>query len=253
MLANIIVFSLIGGVFSLIGAICLLYFKKEWSGSAILTLVSFAAGVLIAVSLTDLLPEAISIAIAMDIEPRKLLFWTMASISGFFLFERSFFWFHHHHGPHHSHPDPVVPLVWVSDTLHNFIDGLVIAASFFVSFPLGIQTTIAVAAHEIPQEIADFSLFLSRGLSKTRVIIINILSSLATLAGALLAYFNWNRFANWQPYLLAFTAGMFLYIALSDLIPELHRKHERKFIWSQTSAFFIGIFVMLLVGTITHE
>jgi len=225
MLGTIVLFSLIGGVFSLAGGLMLL-FKKEMPHQVMLGFMSFAAGVLLAVGFGDLLPEAVEAGEKMGMGPGSVLLWSLIAVIAFFLFERSFVWFHHHHGPHEHKPDPVVPMVWFGDTLHNFIDGIVIAASFLVSVPLGIATTVAVAAHEIPQEIADFSLFLAKGLSKTRVVLINLSSSLATVVGAVGAFFFWDTLKAVHPYLLAFTGGMFIYIAASDLIPEMHHEHE---------------------------
>lgn len=245
MLWLIIFFSLIGGVFSLIGGVLLLW-RGKWSNQTSLLLISFAAGVLLSVSFTDLLPEAIELS---D-NPAVPLLWSLLGIVAFFLFERWFFWWHHHHHePHKGHPDPVVAMVWVGDTLHNFVDGMVIAASFLVSQPLGMVTALAVAAHEIPQEIADFSLFLSKGMKRSRVLLINIASSLATLLGALGTYFLGTYLAPVQPHLLGFTAGMFTYIAGSDLIPELHAEYRPRTVQLQTVAFLMGIGVTFLLKT----
>lgn len=251
MLLLIVLFSLVGGVLSLIGGLVLLT-KKSWSHETMLTLISFAAGVLLAVAFTDLLPGAIDLAAEMGIEARTVFGWSLAAIAGFFLFERSFFWFHHHHGPHEYHPDPVVAMVWIGDTLHNFLDGLVITASFLTSVPLGIATSVAVAAHEVPQEVADFTLFLSKGLAKRKVLWLNVASSLATPLGAVLAFFFWRILGPWQAHLLAFTAGMFIYIAGSDLIPELHREYHKHRAWLHSSAFIIGILLTLGLGQLLY-
>ena len=240
MLALILFFALIGGVASLIGGMVLL-FKRNLSPALILGLISFAAGVLLAVSFADLLPEAINQAMKLAIPPASVLSWTLAAMVSFFLFERSFIWFHHHHGPHPYQPSPVLTMVWLSDTLHNFLDGIVITTSFLISVPLGIATSLAVAAHELPQEIADFSLFLAKGVSRTKTLWLNLLSSLATLLGSLGMWFFAASFRQWQPQLLGFTAGMFIYIAASDLLPELHQEHQRRHIWLHTLAFLFGI------------
>lgn len=251
MLWLVILFSILGGVVSLLGGLTLLT-KRAWSHETMLTMISFAAGVLLAVSFTDLLPEAIELAIENDIDPHAIFRWTLAAIAGFFLLERSFVWFHHHHAPHKDQPKPVVPMVWIGDTLHNAIDGLVITASFFVSIPLGITTALAVGAHEIPQEMADFSLYLANGVRRVDTLFLNILSSLATVAAAIAAYFFWESLAPWQPQLLAFTGGMFIYIAGSDLIPELHEEYRRQRAWIQIAAFFIGMIAIWAVGRLLH-
>lgn len=245
---TIVFFSIVGGVLSLIGGVLLLI-KKAWPPETILIMISFAAGVLLAVSFLDLLPESLDMALTLKIPAQSPLAWTLSAIGGFFLFERSFVWFHHHHGPHKDQPDPLIGMVWVGDTLHNMVDGLVITASFFTSFSLGVFTTAAVAAHEIPQEIADFSLYLAKGVSKSKTLFLNVLSSLFTLVAAILAYFFWDWVVPVQPQLLAFTAGMFIYIAGSDLIPELHQEYHRKRAWIQVAAFFLGIFSIWVFGS----
>lgn len=249
MLWLILLFSVLGGVLSLFGGIALLR-KQSWSADSTLTAISFAAGVLLAVSFADLLPEAIEGAVAAGIEIKQVLLWALGAMTAFFLLERSFVWFHHHHGPHEHQPAPLVPMVWIGDTLHNLIDGIVITASFLTSVPLGITTALAVGAHEIPQEIADFSLYLVKRVPKKLVLTLNLLSSLATVAGALAAYMFWESLSSWQPQLLAFTSGMFIYIAGSDLIPELHIEYQRRRVWIQVVTFIVGITVVLLLGSL---
>jgi len=243
----IVLFSFLGGVVSLVGGLVLLK-KKRWSQEAMLVMISFAAGVLLSVSFSELLPEAVEAAELAGKEVGSLFGVTLAAMAGFFLFERSFVWFHHHHQPHGDQPKPVVMMVWLGDTLHNAIDGLVITAGFFVSVPLGITTALAVGAHELPQEIADFSLYLAKGVGKAKTLVLNVLSSLATVVTAAAAYFLWDKIAVWQPEMLAFTAGMFIYIAGSDLIPELHTEYRRKRALAQSAAFGGGIVAILAMG-----
>ena len=243
----IVLFSFLGGVVSLVGGLVLLK-KKSWSQETMLVMISFAAGVLLSVSFSELLPEAVEAAELAGKEVGSLFGVTLAAMAGFFLFERSFVWFHHHHQPHGDQPKPVVMMVWLGDTLHNAIDGLVITAGFFVSAPVGITTAVAVGAHELPQEIADFSLYLANGVGKGKTLLLNVLSSLATVATAAAAYFLWDKIAIWQPEMLAFTAGMFIYIAGSDLIPELHTEYRRKRALVQSAAFGGGILAILLMG-----
>ena len=253
MLGIIILFSFLGGVVSLVGGLVLLK-KKSWSQEAMLVMISFAAGVLLSVSFTDLLPEAVTAANEKGVEVGSLFGATLAAMAGFFLFERSFVWFHHHHGPHGDQPKPLVAMVWLGDTLHNAIDGLVITAGFFTSVPLGITTALAVGAHELPQEIADFSLYLAKGVDRVKTLVLNVLSSLATVATAVAAYFLWDRIAVWQPQVLAFTAGMFIYIASSDLIPELHRSSSKKTNpWHQTATLLLGIILVIILKSLINE
>lgn len=247
MLFNILSFSILGGVLSLIGGIALL-FRKDWSHGSILVMISFASGVLLATSFVDLLPEALELSVAQQGDPTRIFEWALLAIAGFFLFERSFAWFHHHHHLHKTHPNPVIPMVWIGDTLHNAIDGIAITASFFVSIPLGVTTAIAVAAHELPQEIADFSLYLAKGVGRSKTLLLNVLSSLSTILMASLSYFFWDYIGPIQPQLLAFTAGMFIYIAGSDLIPELHGTYHRRHVWLQSAAFIAGLLLTRSLG-----
>src|SRR3989338_6633386 len=181
MLGLIILFSFLGGVVSLIGGVVLLK-KKRWSQEAMLVMISFAAGGLLSVSFSELLQEAVEMADKAGIGATSLFGFTLAAMAGFFLFERSFVWFHHHHQPHQDQPKPVVTMVWLGDTLHNAIDGLVITAGFFVSVPVGITTALAVGAHELPQEIADFSLYLAKGVGKAKTLVLNVLLFFAKVA-----------------------------------------------------------------------
>lgn len=239
----IFVFSVLGGVFSLVGGLALLA-KKNWPDQLLPLMISFGAGVMLATSFFDLLPEAIEVAADNGIELMSVLQLMLIGIATFFIYERSFVWFHHHHGPHKHQPNPVIPMVWLSDTIHNFLDGLVITASFLVSAPLGIATAFAVAVHELPQEISDFSLYLAKGVSRRNTLLLNIFSSFATVIAATLAFYFRDAVAPWQYKLLAFSAGMFTYIACSDLIPELHRTYQKKLALVQSFLFLAGIIVM---------
>lgn len=240
MLLTIIIFSLLGGLCSLIGGILLLANEKRAKNLAHY-LTSFAAGALLSTAFVDLLPEALELGPEVNI-----FMWALAGILVFFLIERSIHWFHHHEDENESKTGvkPTVPLVIFGDAFHNFIDGIVIATTFMVDFRLGVVTTLAVAAHEIPQEIGDFSILLHLGVKRARVLMLNIYSSLATVAGALIAYFAGSRIEAILPGLLALTAGFFIYIALSDLVPEIHHGGTKKFAYLQTAMLFVGVFVI---------
>ena len=236
----IVSFSLLGGIFSLVGGIGLLM-KKEWVKRHSCSLVSFGAGTLLTISFLDLFPEALEMAERLGLEWRNLFWWPFLAMVGFFFLER-FVWFHFHYEPKVKPPTNLMLLI--GDSLHNFIDGVVIAASFLVGIPMGIVTALAVLAHEIPQEIADFGIWLKSGVKPQKVLVINVLSSLMTVVGAVLAY-SWSDFlGRFQPQLLAFTGGMFVYIATSDLIPELHHEKNRQTAWKQSLAFLGGIGIM---------
>lgn len=213
---HIIIFSLLGGVFSLLGGVILLS-KKSWADRLAMYATPFAAGALLAAVFLDLLHEGIEKA-----EPYTVLLSALIGMIIFFFAERFLRWFHHHHSDGATHTDATAGLVIAGDTLHNALDGIAIAASFLVSVPTGIITTIAVAAHEIPQEIGDFGLLLKKGMSRKKVLLVNVLSAFATLVFALLTFWLGNETDLPLGVLLGLSAGFLLYIAASDVIPSIH-------------------------------
>lgn len=255
-LGYIIVFTLLGSVISLAGGVILLA-KEKFAISISHFLASFAAGVMLGAALIDLLPEAVEHAEEMGTEVNIFL-WVLIGILVFFLLERLIHWFHHHSSLHsHSHIESekktAVPLIIAGDTFHNFIDGIAIAATFLIDIKLGMITTFAVAAHEIPQEIGDFGLLLHRGLSRIRVLAVNFFSSLAAMAGALLTYFLGASLEGLLPILLSLAAGFFIYIALSDLIPEIHGEDRRDVAFWETVCLFAGVVVIYLAITYLEQ
>jgi zinc and cadmium transporter len=212
---HIIVFSLIGGLFSLVGGVLLLS-RKSVSEKLAKYATPFAAGALLAAVFLDLLQDGLE-----DSTATSVLYATLAGIVLFFFAEKFLRWFHHHHS-HEGEKDPSIHLIVAGDTLHNALDGVAIAAAFLVSVPTGIVTTIAVAAHEIPQEIGDFGLLLAKGMRRRTVLILNALSALATTAAALLTFALGSQETLPIGALIGLSAGFLLYIALSDIIPEIH-------------------------------
>lgn len=241
----VIVFSLIGGLFSLIGALVLLRNKRTAQGLAKYA-TPFAAGALLAAVFLDLLKEGVS-----ESSADQVLMAALAGILIFFFAERFLHWFHHHH--QHENSDPSITLIIVGDVLHNALDGVAIAAAFLVSIPTGIVTTIAVAAHEIPQEIGDFGLLLSKGMARKKVIMVNIISALATTVAAVVVFSLGRDSALPLGILLGLSAGFLLYIALSDVIPEIHENSSKKrlFDW-QPLMLLAGVFVVGLAINISH-
>lgn len=235
-LFSIIAASLIISVISLIGGV-LLFWKRLWTEGSGTHLVSFAAGVMLAASFFDLLPESLELAGEMDIFMPVFL-----GILTFFFLERFVLWFHHHDSFHGSKPAPV--LVLLGDAVHNFIDGVGIAAAFLVNPSLGVVTTLAIAAHEIPQEFADFSVLIHGGISRNKALLFNLFSGLTALIGAVAGYYFLARLEGLLPALLAFTAGMFIYIACSDLIPELHKDFQKQRNWLLSVPFILGIVLL---------
>ncbi len=192
-------------------------------------LVSFAAGTLLATAFLELLPEAISYSNG------EVLIFSLFGFIGFFLFESFLSWHHH------EKRKPSAPLLLLGDALHNFLDGIAIAASFMTSFHLGLATTLSIALHEIPQELGDFSLLLKSGFSKRKALLANLFSGITALLGAFL-YLNFSSFIE-ESYLLALTAGMFIYIATVDIIPEVleNKKIQNIFL------VLLGILVIYLL------
>lgn len=233
-----IFFSFVGGVASLAGGVGLLIWRdKLMKYTSQMT--SFAAGVMLTVAIVDLIPEA-----AANGEMKSLSFWLLFGIIFLFLLEKTSIWFHHHHEPHGHSPNIVG--VWIGDTLHNFTDGLAIGASFLFGREMGIVTAIAVGAHELPHEMADFSIYVKAGMSRTKTLALNLISSLATVIGAIAIYIVGQTLSGLAGKVMALAAGMFLYVALADLVPELHQDTNKKAIIWQLAFFIGGIVLMYL-------
>jgi zinc and cadmium transporter len=247
-LVLVIFFSLIGGVISLIGGLLLLS-KKSAASKLALFATPFAAGALLAAAFFDLLPEASHQG---DIE--KALYATLGGILLFFMLERFLRWFHHHHEhDKKDKSDPKIPLIIIGDTLHNFIDGIAIAAGFLVDPTTGIIVTLAVAAHEIPQEIGDFGLLLQKGLSRKKVLIVNVFSALATTVAAIIFYLLGSSVDISLSVVLGLVAGFFIYIAVSDIIPMIHKNEEKVFAGPQTLLMLLGVIVVGTLTTYLHQ
>jgi len=220
---NVIFFSLIGGLVSLLGALVLFRDSKEANRIAKYA-TPFAAGVMLGAAFGDLLPEAI----ATNGNESSILLYALLGFLSFFLLERFLQFFHHHH-EHEGKSTTNSLMVIIGDTIHNGIDGVAIGAAFIISVPTGIITAIAVALHEIPQEIGDFGLLIRNGMKKKNVIIVNILSALVTTVTAVITFKIGGEDSSIIPYILSITAGFFIYIAASDIIPEIHSTKTKKF------------------------
>ncbi len=242
-LAYILLFTFIGSIGALIGGVILLS-RKAFALKISHFLASFAAGVLLGTAFFDLLPEALHEGEKQGID---VLHWTLIGIIIFFLIERFIHWFHHHEefsDSHNKESKSTLSLIIIGDTMHNFIDGIIIAATFMVNAPLGIATALAVFAHEVPQEIGDFGLMLHFGLSKKKIILVNVLSAAVSFIGALLTYFLGGSLEKNVPVFLGITAGFFIYIALSDLIPEIHYEKRKGFAFIESALLLVGIIVI---------
>lgn len=243
-LLNILGLSFIGSMAGLAGGLVLLW-KEKLAKSASTYLISFAAGVILATAFLDILPEAL------EKQGEGVFLLVLIGLVVFFLAEDLILHFHHHEGHGHS-LKTVVPLVVIGDSIHNFIDGVVIAATFLTDPKLGFLVALATFFHEIPQEIGDFAVLLNSGISKAKVLLANLISAAATFAGAILTVLFLERSSNLIGPLLGLAAGMFLYIASADILPQLvTSSHEGKTSrWSIAGSFLLGILLIYLLTTL---
>lgn len=225
---------------SLVG-IFFLSMKDKILKNLLIYMVSFAAGALFGDAFIHLLPEVVE---EMGFTS-SVSFYLLWGIIFFFLTEKVIRWRHCHIPPSREHTHPFAMLNLLGDTVHNFIDGLIIAGSYLADISLGIATTIAVILHEIPQEIGDFGVLLHGGFSRKKALAANFLTALAAVGGVLVTLLLSTYFRNPSPFLLPFAAGSFIYIAGTDLIPELHKEVGIRKSFLQLVSFICGIAVMV--------
>lgn len=239
---SVIVVSLI----SLIGIFTLSLNRKILRKTTFF-LVSLSVGALFGDALIHLIPEAFNKTNNAEIVSLFILIGIML----FFVLEKFILW-HHSHGhdcdkekcANETNKHPVGKLILLSDSIHNTIDGIIIAGGYFISIEVGVATTIAVIFHEIPQEIGNFAILLHSGYSKTKALLYNFISSLSAILGAMLVFVFKQVIDSYIPLLIAFAAGGFIYIAGSDIVPELHKTFEKKSSFVQFFAIAIGIAIM---------
>jgi len=220
---------------SLVG-ILFMGFKDSTIERFLESFVSFAVGGLLGGAFFHLLPES------MKSTGSSIFFYVLAGIIAFFLIENFLHWRHCHKGECDVHAFTYLNLI--GDGVHNFIDGMIISAAFVTDIRLGLATTLAVAVHEIPQEIGDFGILVYGGFTKQKALLYNFYSALVAIAGALIAYLSFNHVIWLRGFLLPFTAGGFIYIALVDLIPELHREKEPRRLMGHTLMSLLGLAFM---------
>lgn len=224
-----------------------LFLKEELINKVLLFLVAFSAGALIGGAFLHLLPEAIE---DLGSDSNSLLIIFLFLIFGFltFFFLEQFIRWHHHHSMKHPDVMPFSYLILVSDSIHNFIDGLVIAASFAVDLSIGFMTALSVALHEIPQEIGDFGVMVYGGIKKTRALLFNFLSATTVILGGIVGFIFSKNLDNSIVFLLPFAAGGFIYIASADLIPEIkHGSEGFKKSLIHSIVFLCGLGLMVLM------
>ena len=220
--------------------VLMLSLKEEILRKYIFLFISIAVGALLGDALVHLIPEALK-------DSQNATFTSTLIIGGillFFALEKFLHW-HHHGEDTENHIHPVGKLVLFSDAVHNFLDGMIIGASFLVSVPVGLATTIAVVLHEIPQEIGDFAVLLHSGYTKARALWLNFLSALAALLGAFALFSLGETAGTSTAWLVPIAAGGFIYIAVADLMPELHKTKELKYSILQIGAVMIGVLAMI--------
>jgi zinc and cadmium transporter len=286
LLVWIVVFSAFGGIASAAFAVVFLWLPEERSERLLPHMVSFATGALLGAALLALLPEAI--AGAGRGRERALGLTLVVGLGFFFVIEKLVLWWHAH--AHDEEPEPVHAsqphhglspgndathrhdhyghahggadagrerasgvLVLVGDSIHNSLDGVLIAAAFLTSIPLGLLTTLAVAAHEVPHRVGDFAILVHAGLSRLRALFLNLATGIASVMGAVAAYYGLRRAMGALPYALAFAAAGFLYIAVAGLIPGLHRRADPRTSVTQIILISLGIAVIAAAEALSGQ
>jgi zinc and cadmium transporter len=254
----IIVFCLVGGVLSVVAAGSFLLAPEPWRERILPHLVSFAVGALLGAAFLALLPHAVLDPAITDVH--HIGYAVLAGLLGFFVLEKTILWRHCHsfeceaHTPEHMPQEAPVAgnLILLGDSLHNFVDGILIAAAFLTDIHLGIVTAIAVAMHEIPQEVGDFAVLLQSGFSRRKAFVYNLLASTTTVIGGILAYFTLSEVMHVVPYVLAIAAASFIYIAVADLIPGLHKRLQPRATLQQLVLIVAGVAVIHLAHATLH-
>ncbi len=254
----IILFCLVGGVLSVVAAGAFLLAPERWRERILPHLVSFAVGALLGAAFLALLPHAILDPAIKDVH--HIGYAVLFGLLGFFVLEKTILWRHCHsfeceaHTPEHMPQEPPVAgtLILLGDSLHNFVDGILIAAAFLTDIHLGIVTAIAVAMHEIPQEVGDFAVLLGSGFSRQKAFVYNLLASTTTVVGGVLAYFALSEVTHVVPYVLAVAAASFIYIAVADLIPGLHKRLQPRATFQQLALIIAGVTVIHLAHATLH-
>ena len=241
----IMISTFIISLISFIG-IFTLALKDKLLDKIVLLLVSLSAGALMGGAFLHLLPESVELSDGLDV-----FLFVLVGFALFFLIEKVLHWRHCHKGECQVHTFTYMNLI--GDSIHNFIDGLIMATSFVISIPLGMTTTMAIALHEIPQEIGDFGVLIYGGFTKKKALVLNFLTALTAVLGGLIGFFISNMVENVKLFILPFAAGGFLYIAASDLIPEIRKETNLKKSMIYFGIFIVGIFIMYAVKFIVPE
>ena len=255
-LLYIVLATTAGGVLSVLIAAGL---TVQVLGRLVKHLVSLSAGVLLGTALLQVLPEAFE----SRAEPHALFLTLLAGLLFFFLLEKAELYRHGHHHEgdgheHHHHYDSDQAgrggwAVLVGDSVHNFCDGVIIAAAFLADVRLGVMTAVAIVAHEIPQEVGDYIVLLNAGFTRGRALLFNALSGLAAVAGGVLGYLVVEPWRDLFPYLLVVAASSFVYMAVADLLPQLQRRLKLRDTMSQIGWIAAGLASVVIIGSLNHR
>lgn len=254
----IIVFTTLGGVLSVFAAATFLLMPPAFRARSLPTLVSFAIGTLLGAAFLALIPHAIEAPASPGAHAIGIT--VLVGLLVFFSLEKLVLWRHCHNDHCETHaPDfnqardnAAASLIIIGDSIHNLVDGVLIAGAFIIDIRLGIVTSLAVISHEIPQEVGNFALLLNGGFSRSRAFLFNTITSLTTIIGGVSAYFFLNESDVLVPYILAVAAASFIYIAVADLIPGLHRRTEITASLQQLVLIILGALLIFILHTGLH-
>ncbi len=266
----IVIFTAVGGILSVMAAAVFLLLPERQRQQVLPHGISFAIGALLTGAFCGLIPHAFEDVATKDISTLSATI--LAGILCFFVLEKLLVWRHCHshaceahgedahegHSHNHTHANDhgrrvAGMFIILGDSIHNFVDGVLIGAAFLTDPQLGIVTSLAVAAHEIPQEVGDFAILLHSGYTRGKALLYNILASLSTVIGGVLAYFSLGDLHHILPYFLTLAASSFIYIAVADLIPSLHQKTDIKTSLHQIGFILAGVVLILVMQGIAHR
>jgi zinc and cadmium transporter len=250
--AWVLSFSILGGILSMAAAVVYAVLPIKTHVATVRHLVSVATGALLGAAFVGLLPEALESR--PDVGARGVMATALLGMLIFFLLEKTLIWRHAHHEGAHAHAakQSAAYLIVIGDTFHNFLDGVLIAVAFTTDVKLGIITSLAIIAHELPQELGDLVIMLNSGFSRHKALTYNAVSGLATVVGALLALTATRLIHDSLPYLLAFTASSFIYVAVADLIPSLHRHSSATDSITQIVLIIAGMLLIVVLDQYVH-
>jgi zinc and cadmium transporter len=243
----IIVFASLGSVGAIAGSALLLFLSERIRQALVPRLLSYATGTLLGAVFLAMIPNALALA-----SPPAVSATVLAGIVAFFALEKLLLWRHCHDSNCAEHGS-AGPLILIGDGVHNAADGLIIAAAFLTSVPVGIAVSLAVLAHELPQELGDFSILLDAGYAPTRALAYNCLSAIPTLPAAIIAFYWLDTARAAQPFVLAASAASFIYVAIADLVPSLHRRAGNDSALLQFVLLLAGIATIAFVSAISHQ